>query len=290
MTSPTRLILLATATLTLASCGQNPAPTQPESKAMTAQFVRPCEPQVEEQWGLPQPSPYCEEPGEPPVDPTPTDPIYGVTGQNLRVRLILDRVEVKDTEDVTPTWPSKPVDEFYTIGTVYVGAVSTGQGIEHGFSTSPFDAKKGKTYAPNKEVFTAVVAPGTQVASVARAYDEDINKDYNALKIATGAHKVAAFACDYLCKDPKNGEFKQWLDIMDKFITNLKKIWSGDFKFDADDNLHERRFDFGTLTKDQSANLYRTQRYSEGGIGFSTWDYDVRYRLVVEPTNDPVTQ
>ncbi len=277
----TRLSALTVLTLVLASCGQQ-APQPPATAQLDAQYLMPCDAELEP----------CTDPTDP-TDPTvPTDPAapVGLTGQNLRVRLVLDKVVATDTEDITPTWPSKPVDEFYMIGAVYTGDPTSGQGTEQGFATNPFNARKGSTYFPNTVVFDRVVAPGTQLATVARGYDEDINKDYNVLKIAAGAYKVASFACKYFCKDPQNGEFKRWLDTANSFISGLKNIWSGAVTVDQDDNLHERGFDFGVLNQNQSGVLYRSQRYSEGGIGYSTWDYTVQYRLIVEPTDAPVTQ
>ncbi|MCD0174670.1 hypothetical protein IHN32_01715 [Deinococcus sp. 14RED07] len=267
---------LATLTLmlALASCGQQSTPAAAE---LSSQRIPYCD----------DPNVPCE-PTDPDPDPDPQPPVV-VTGDRLRITLTMDYVDAKDTEDVTPTWPSKPIDEFYNIGSVYVGDASTGQGIEQGFATTRFEAKKGRTYYPNQTVFTAVVNPGTQVASVVRAYDEDIDKDINVLKAAAVGYKIASFACKFLCDDPQNGDFQKILKAINDAINFIKSFWSGNVTIDQDDNLKERLFNFGVLTQNQNTTLFQTQNYSEGGLGYSTWNYDVRYRLKVEPTNDPLT-
>ena len=213
---------------------------------------------------------------------TPPAPAPAPTGANLRVTATLTKVYARDTEDVTPTWPFKPTDEFYTVGSLLFAPESSGFGPSKAFMSPVFNARKGSTYTRSDKVMDVVVQPDTIVALEFNAFDEDIAKNSKEIDLALKAYSAGESIYKWRSEKDIKGLYALIKPALD-LIASIAKM-------DEDDNLGGGKYDLGTLRQNQNQTFTKTFNVEQNDLEWwSEWDYDITYTIKVTPTNDPVT-
>lgn len=257
-------LVLSTAALFLASCGQTtPSPTA-DGKTLNAQFIQPID---EEGGGGGGGGGTCCTPPALTVIPA---------GQNAHVVITLKNISSSNTEDVFGA------DEFYTVG----GFVATKPDASRkGFAfttTPPIDVNDGQTITLNKVIFDEVVPVGTDIIGDLQAYDEDAAKDWatvgpkfqTAVTNVTGAISNSGLPKAQLLSSAVNAGFA---------------VLDASMSADKDDVLGNQGF-AGVDTRNEGTFGYNMHMEKTGGFfQVSTWNDDLRYEVKVVATTNAVT-
>lgn len=222
----------------------------------------------------------CGGGGEDPDEPGDggTVPTLPGTGQNIRIRVVIDKIQVFDTEDVTGG------DEFYLHGTMGVQQTN-GVKVARPFVVPPMTLHAGETRVLNLPVFEAVLPPGTAVTGQVAAYDEDIAKDWyyfrqKLIGAAYDATKDLATSNQGLLSYVGIG-LNGGLVVIDQLLGS-----------DKDDRLASFGLGYNTLSYTMWSSSAQGVRFSQPYVsttGYSTWDYVVFYRTEVERTTGGVS-
>ena len=192
-------------------------------------------------------------------------PLGIVTGTALtasagQVRIELLDVKCGNTEDVTGA------DEFYI-----VGALSDGTNTNAAL-TSPISIndRQTKSFPWNQQViFDANVPQGVTVRGGLKAYDEDFGKDWS--KYGPMMKKIV----DEVKKELKDSDIP-YSKTAGKILNGALKGFGFFASLDKDDELGKLELNVSPV----GANVEeKTWRFRQTGLGWSTWDYTVRYRI-----------
>jgi hypothetical protein len=175
----------------------------------------------------------------------------------MKIELI--DVYCRDTEDVTGA------DEFYLVGALVGGTV------RKAILTKPIDINDNqrKTFPADQTVlFEGEVPQGQSVKGGIKAYDEDAAKDWAKYSSTVNAIS-AAVAAGIALTGPQGATAGAILTIATQGIGLLAES-------DKDDLLGSTLLEISTTGP---AFEERSWLMKEGGLGWSTWDYTVRYRI-----------
>lgn len=252
--------------LALGSCTTSPAAPEPAARLGALATCRDCG------GGDGEPE-EPEEPGD-----VVTGPTLPGTGQNIRIRVVIDKIQVFNTEDVTGG------DEFYLHGVMGIQQTN-GVKVARPFVVPPMTLHAGETRVLNLPVFEAVLPPGTAVSGQVAAYDEDIAKDWyyfkqNLIGAAYDATKDLATSTRGLLSYVGMG-LNGGLVVIDQLLGS-----------DKDDRLASFSLGYNTLSYNMWSSSAQGVRFSQPYVsttGYSTWDYVVFYRTEVERTTGGVS-
>jgi hypothetical protein len=181
------------------------------------------------------------------------------------VRIEVESVHCADTEDVLGA------DELYLVGAAASRTNVTGKPI----LTKPISINNGQTRSfpvDQRVMFDGEVDVATTISVGLRAYDEDANRDWS--NYGSMITKMG--------DDLANG-LKE-LKPVGVVAGTVLKLGIGAagliMSLDQDDELGELAVDLPVITLPRPTST-RTWRFRETGIGFSTWDYTLRYRISV---------
>jgi hypothetical protein len=202
------------------------------------------------------------------------------------VRIYLTSITAWDTEDVTgrPFPWNTPYDNFYLTGTAFTA--TPGQADARS-QVRPVNVKRDITKGTtadfgNLELFSGTVEPGQEAGVAIKAMDEDLARQaarYGKLAqdIATGLEAALVWGgpvvgCE-ACPAVGKG-----LKIASNFVEPLVAV-------DEDDPLGElgRSWSYDELTTHAGQfDFWGDETPPWAPPGWKTWDYTVRYQIVVE--------
>jgi hypothetical protein len=182
--------------------------------------------------------------------------------KEIRVRIELVEVHCGNTEDVMGA------DHFYVVSALSGGAKDNSNSA----ITKPIkiNDKQTKRFPDDQRVmFDAKVPAKGKIVGGMKAYDEDYAKDWKKQKAAAGkATKAIAGLVGFAGPNGKTAG---------AVLLAAFEVYSGLASMDRDDHL-------GTIVlnipADGPANENKKWRMKVRGIGISTWDYTVTYRIV----------
>lgn len=183
--------------------------------------------------------------------------------QTVQVKIELIDVNCGNTEDVTGA------DDFYIVSALSAGTDETSKSAV----TKPFKINDGQTkkIAEDQRVlFDAKVPVQGTIRGGMKMFDEDYAKDWAKQKeMAEKATNAVSSAAEKLGGPPgvKAGAV----------LKAAFEVYNGIASLDKDDVLDEIELN---IPADGPAEETKEWKKVERGIGFSTWDYTVRYRIV----------
>lgn len=176
-----------------------------------------------------------------------------------RLRIELIDVSCRDTEDITVP------DTFYLMSVLAVSATNRSVAI-----TSPIKIRSGEThnFPPNEQVvFDGDVKDGDTIVGGFKAFEEDAEKPWHQRPawIAAILEGLPAFPVSNMA--PLNA---------DLLLTAAGNVLDLTAHSDRDDCLGQH-----ILVVPAAGAWTETQAWTfkEEGVGLSTWDYTVRYRI-----------
>jgi hypothetical protein len=177
-----------------------------------------------------------------------------------RVKIELLKVECKDTEDVTGA------DEFYLVGAL------AGGGTTKAILTTPISINDGevKTFKREQSIlFEGDVPAGQNIQGGIKAYDEDAGKDWSKYgETITGITSAVSAALSLA--GPKGALAGTILSAAVKGGGILASL-------DKDDELGSTEL---VISPTGPAFEEIAWKFSKkGSLGWSTWDYTLRYRI-----------
>ncbi len=218
----------------------------------------------------------------------------------MKLKVVLDRVVCRDTEDIVGA------DEFYVSG-----AVATDLGAR-AILTKPMDIKEGQDLAfdaAQRVIFEGELPESGNLVIDLTAWDSDFGKDWNekgyrqavkAIADALAQHAATALvptlagAAAVGLTGPlglivvpivaKVGvpiareAAKVVVGLVDKGLNSIIEA------SDPDDLLGSLSIDIPVADLGRTAGITRrVWGFKQGGVGISTWDYDVHYSIHIEP-------
>jgi hypothetical protein len=178
----------------------------------------------------------------------------------VKMKIELIDVKCRDTEDVTGA------DHFYIVGAL------VGGGVTKPVLTKPIkinDDQKKTFPAGQTVLFEGEVPQGQSVKGGIKAYDEDAAKDW--AKYGSTITQISDAVSQALAKaGPTGVTAGKILSVATQGVGLLASL-------DKDDLLGTTELEIsatGPAFEERSWLLKKT-----GGIGWSTWDYTVRYRI-----------
>ena len=178
----------------------------------------------------------------------------------VRMKIELIDVYCRDTEDVTGA------DEFYLVGALAGGTVVKP------ILTKPISIndKQKKTFPAGESVlFEGDVPQGQSVKGGIKAYDEDFAKDWAQYGSTVTAISGGVSTLLSTFGGPQGATAGAILTVATQGIGLLAES-------DKDDLLGSTLLEISTTGP---AFEERSWLMKEGGLGWSTWDYTVRYRI-----------
>jgi hypothetical protein len=178
----------------------------------------------------------------------------------VRMKIELIDVYCRDTEDVTGP------DEFYLVGALAGGTVVKP------ILTKPISIndKKTKTFPAGESVlFEGEVPQGQSVKGGIKAYDEDFGKDWAQYGSTVTAISGAVSTALSTFGGPQGATAGMILGAVTKGIGFFSSL-------DKDDLLGTTELE---ISATGPAFEERSWLMVETGIGWSTWNYTVRYRI-----------
>jgi hypothetical protein len=176
----------------------------------------------------------------------------------VRMKIELIDVVCRDTEDVMGA------DEFYLVGAL------AGGGVVKPILTKPVDIKKKerKTFPAGESVlFEGDVPQGQSVKGGIKAYDEDASRDW--AQYGSTVNGISGAVSTVLTITGVGITAAAILSAATKGVGILASL-------DQDDLLGSTELE---ISATGPAFEERSFLMKEGGIGWSTWDYTVRYRI-----------
>ncbi|MEH1872217.1 hypothetical protein [Nostoc sp.] len=176
----------------------------------------------------------------------------------LKVELV--DVYCRDTEDITGA------DDFYLVG----GLV--GGGITKGILTTPvkINDKQRKSFQPDQAVlFEGEIPQGESIKGGLKAYDEDAGKDWG--KYGDAVKKItSAISGAIATTSPQGAAAGTILGVA---------VNAADFigQLDKDDLLGTTELEISSTGPSREERAWVMSK--KGGIGWSTWDYTLTYRI-----------
>ncbi|ADV66919.1 hypothetical protein [Deinococcus maricopensis] len=191
---------------------------------------------------------------------------------NYRVRVVVDRVYCKDTEDITGA------DEFYAGGDLVVSKPDGTKKSVPFLMSPPVDLNNKMTWTASYTVLDEVVPADSDVVGKLVAYDEDAGKDWS--NVGPKFMEAARVTGEELIKTGNSkaaiaaGALNAGMSILDAAMSA-----------DKDDVLGLFGFQGTTINSSTPTYISRSQRmYKTSTWGWSTWDYTMYYHLEIEPT------
>ena len=178
----------------------------------------------------------------------------------VRMKIELIDVVCRDTEDVTGA------DEFYLLGALAGGTVVKP------ILTKPISINDNqrKTFPAGESVlFEGDVPQGQSVKGGIKAYDEDAGKDWAQYGSTVTAISGAVSTALATFGGPQGATAGAVLSAATKGVGILASL-------DKDDLLGSTELE---ISATGPAFEERSWLMKEGGLGWSTWDYTVRYRI-----------
>jgi hypothetical protein len=178
----------------------------------------------------------------------------------VRMKIELIDVYCRDTEDVTGA------DEFYLVGALAGGTVVKP------ILTKPISIndKQRKTFPAGESVlFEGDVPQGQSVKGGIKAFDEDFGKDWAQYGSTVTAISGAVSTLLGAVGGPAGATAGAILGALTKVGGILSSL-------DKDDLLGTTELE---ISATGPAFEERSWLMKEGGLGWSTWDYTVRYRI-----------
>lgn len=189
-----------------------------------------------------------------PVAPPPGNGITHVT-----IELI--DVYCKDTEDVTGA------DDFYLVGAVF-DTQNAAQGRP--ILTKPIKINDGETKSLSTTVFDAPVTSSSVIYLEMAAYDEDFAKDWSQYSTYAGwVASAIGTAVGVLTVNPPAGTA----------VGIALNAFNQGLGLDKDDHLGTYTRTMAVKDLQPGQSVIDTWTMIETGIGFSTWNYRVRYKV-----------
>ena len=182
--------------------------------------------------------------------------------QNVKVRVELIDIHCDDTEDVTGA------DEFYVVASLKGGAVNKPS------ITKPIDIndKQTKNFPDDQKViFEGEVPKGSTIVGGIVTFDEDYGKDWEKKDKAIAKQLSDLAAGGATAAGGEAGAIVAGI---------IKAVYTvGDLiaQSDKDDKLGELQL---SIPADGPAEEVKEWPFEEKGLGFSTWKYKLRYRIV----------
>jgi hypothetical protein len=176
----------------------------------------------------------------------------------MKIELI--DVYCRDTEDVTGA------DEFYLVGALAGGTVVKP------ILTKPINIndKQRKTFPADQSILFEGEAPqGESVKGGIKAYDEDFAKDWAKYGSAVTGISGAVSRLLETVGGPKGATAAKILSAVTTGVDFFSSL-------DKDDLLGSTVLE---ISATGPAFEERSWLMKEGGLGWSTWDYTVRYRI-----------
>ena len=177
------------------------------------------------------------------------------------VKVILDNVKCKDTEDVFGA------DEFYLVGSITDG------GSVNPILVKPFSIKNGKTKKINTVIFDQDVPSERNLKLAIYAYDQDSSHDWK--KYGTYATAISAAVSKGLQAIPNPYTIAAGY-ILPHIVAGSGVLMS----LDKDDRLGKLTMDFPVWGLNKGDHEY-TWTIKGGGGWYSSWKYVLRYRVLV---------
>lgn len=176
-----------------------------------------------------------------------------------KVKIELVDVYCGDTEDVTGA------DDFYLVGAL------VGGGQTKAILTRPIkiNDKQRKSFSPDDSVlFDGEIAEGQTIKGGLKAYDEDAAKDWG--KHGATVQEISSNISSALgAVGPEGVIAGKILGIATAAVGILSSL-------DRDDLLGATELEISSIGPSYEV---REWRMKEGGMGWSTWDYSLRYRI-----------
>jgi hypothetical protein len=188
--------------------------------------------------------------------------VVPASAQNVKVRVELIDVNCDNTEDITGP------DEFYLVASLKSGALNKPS------ITKPFNIndRQTKTFPDDQKVlYEGDVSKGNAVVGGMVAFDEDYGKDWEKKDKAIAKQLSDLAAGGATAAGGEAGPIIAGI---------LKAVYTvGDLlaQADKDDKLGEVQLN---IPADGPPEEVKEWNFEEGGIGYSTWKYKVRYRIV----------
>ncbi|MCL6749875.1 hypothetical protein KBT16_02320 [Nostoc sp. CCCryo 231-06] len=177
-----------------------------------------------------------------------------------KVKVELVDVYCRDTEDITGA------DDFYLVGGFAGGQVSKA------ILTTPIkiNDKQKKSFKPDQAVlFEGEVPQGQSVKGGLKAYDEDAGKDW--AKYGETVQKISSAISGALAAAGPHGATAGTILSV---ATTATGILAG---LDKDDLLGTTELDISSAGPSHEERSWIMSKKS--GIGWSTWDYTLNYRI-----------